>query len=156
VADGLGRPPIPGAQEPQVPEGLPGAQGDPVGPEGGGQPGAGPGPVLAEQAPQAAGHGGPAGVVRLRAGPVGVQGGRPPSRVPLQDGPGGVRVDAQVIGDPGRGPPGVGQENDFQPGAGDGRQIRPAEGVEFGSGRVINAGANHETLYPTPAECLTE
>ena len=82
---------------------------DPVGAEGVGQLGRRPRPVLAEQVGQPGGHLVPAGVVGGRPGLAGVEGRHPPGVEPVDHGAGGLRVTPEVPGDPGRGPPGVGQ-----------------------------------------------
>jgi hypothetical protein len=131
VADGLGGPPVAGLEEGEIPTGLAVPDAD-VRAEGVGQLPAGPRPVLAEQVAEAGRHLIPAGVVRVGAGGIRGERLRPPVGEPVEGGPDGVRVAAEVGGDPGRGPPGGGQQDHLQPVSGHGRKVDSAEGVEFG------------------------
>src|SRR5947209_16234584 len=93
-------------------------------------------------------------MVRVGAGGVRVERGRPPVGEPLEGGPDGMRVSAQVAGDAGRGPSGIGEEDHLQAVPGDGRKVGPAESLEFRTVRVGEVDAEHETFYASLAGCL--
>src|SRR5205085_11166922 len=117
-----------------------------VGAEGLGQLPAGPRPVLAEQLGELAGHLCSAGTVRVGSGGVRVERLRTTTVEALEGGADGVRVTAQVAGDLGRGPPGIGQEDHLQAVTGGGLQVGPAESLEFRTLHVGEVDAEHETF----------
>jgi hypothetical protein len=135
VADRLGRPPVAGPQDGQVAAGLAVSDAD-ARAEGVGQLPAGPGPVLGEEFGQLAGHVCPAAVVRVGTGGRGVERFGAPGGESLEGGSDGVRVAAQVLGDPGRGPPRGRHQDHLQAVAGDRRQVGPAKGLEFRALRI--------------------
>jgi hypothetical protein len=153
VPDGLGGPPVAGRQEGQVPAGLAVPDAD-VGAEGVGQLPGRPRPLLGEQFGHLGGYGRPAVVIRVGAGGAGVERLGAAGGEPLEGGADGVRVAAQVPGDLGRGPPGGRHQDHLQAVAGHRRQVGAAKGLEFGSLRISQGRAEHETFYASPATCV--
>ncbi len=61
----------------------------------------------------------------------------------LEQGPGGVGMPTEVSGDPGRGPPGIGERDRFQAVPGSGCQFGSSEVPELGAGRLVEMDADH-------------
>lgn len=133
MADRLGGPSVSGLQQLQVTKDLTAADGEAVGGQGFGQLPAGPGPFLAQQFGQAAGDTFAAGVIRFGTGQFRGERGRSASEEALEGCPGGVRVTAEMPGNPGGRPAQVEQQNHFQPASGHGREMGSTQGLQFDS-----------------------
>ncbi len=101
-------------EQPEVAADLARAQRDPAGDERLAELAAGPGAVVAEQGRAAPGHLAASGVVEWRPGAAGEQRGDAAAEEVLEHGAGGVPAVAEVVGDPRRRPPGVGEADHLQ------------------------------------------
>ena len=153
MANGLGGTTVAGFPQGEITPGL--ALTDPnVWSECFGQLATGLRPLLAEEFGQRPGYGGPTRVVGIGAGRVGEQRLGASGVEAFEGGPNGVRVSAQVFSNLGCRPPGVGQGHHFQAVTSNGRMVRAAKGLKFGTLRISEWDAEHETFYASQAECL--
>jgi hypothetical protein len=135
VRDGLGGPPVAGLRLGEVASGLTVADPE-VGTEGLGQRSAGPGPVPAEPFGAFAGDERPSGVVGFGTRGVGGERRSAGSGEALEGGSGRVGVAAEVRGEARGRPAQVGQQDHLQAVARHRREVRSAQGLEFGTVRV--------------------
>ena len=107
---------------------------------------AGPGAVLAEQLGQCPGDLVSAVDVGGGAGPAGEQGVGPPAEEVAEPIADGLGVVAEVAGDAGRRPAGIGEEDHLDAVAGRGREVGSPQGVESGACCVVEVDADHAEL----------
>ncbi len=119
-------------------------------PQGVGELGGIPGPILAEQVADLAGDLLTTGGIGGRPGPAGEEGVAAPGSEVVEEVQGRAIVAVEVVGNACGGPSGVGQEDHLQAVTDLGQEVLMPEGLEIGASSGVELDADHTAIVGKP------